>query len=106
VEVFFDTRNTICGAKTNHYLLEKSRVTFQAAGERNYHIFFQLSAGCDEALASKLKLKEPSEYAYLSASGCLEIDGVNDAEEFVEVRKAMKDLFFKESEQVYWVCNR
>ncbi len=99
MEVFFDTRNSICGAKTNHYLLEKSRVVFQGEGERNYHVFFQLVAGCDEKMANKMKLKDINDYAYLSASGCTQVDGVNDAEDFQEVRKAMKDLNFKDAEQ-------
>jgi len=49
VEIFFDTRLSICGARTTNYLLEKSRVVYQAKGERNFHIFYQLCSGATAA---------------------------------------------------------
>lgn len=42
VEIFFDNRGTISGARNTNYLLEKTRVVTQMEGERNYHIFYQV----------------------------------------------------------------
>ncbi|MEQ2268075.1 Unconventional myosin-Va, partial [Xenotaenia resolanae] len=44
IEIGFDKDLCIIGANMRTYLLEKSRVVFQAHGERNYHIFYQLCA--------------------------------------------------------------
>uniref|UniRef100_A0A670KA25 Myosin VA n=1 Tax=Podarcis muralis TaxID=64176 RepID=A0A670KA25_PODMU len=44
IEIGFDKRFRILGANMRTYLLEKSRVVFQAEEERNYHIFYQLCA--------------------------------------------------------------
>jgi myosin heavy subunit len=50
VEIHFDASGKICGAQIINYLLEKSRVVYQAQNERNYHIFYQVLAGADDKL--------------------------------------------------------
>ena len=47
LELAFDASGSCVGGKFKTFLLEKSRVCFQAAGERSYHIFYQLVRGHD-----------------------------------------------------------
>ena len=42
LEIDFNKHYHIIGANMRTYLLEKSRVVFQATEERNYHIFYQV----------------------------------------------------------------
>eukprot|EP00003_Mantamonas_plastica_P029032 TRINITY_DN6812_c0_g2_i2.p1 TRINITY_DN6812_c0_g2~~TRINITY_DN6812_c0_g2_i2.p1 ORF type:complete len:268 (+),score=67.06 TRINITY_DN6812_c0_g2_i2:896-1699(+) len=49
-EINFDENGHICGASIREYLLEKSRLVYQADGERNYHIFYQLCRGATDEM--------------------------------------------------------
>ena len=43
IDISFDEDGAIEGASIEQYLLEKSRVPFQSKGERNYHVFYDVS---------------------------------------------------------------
>ncbi len=45
MELSFDNNNQITGSTITSYLLEVGRVTSASAGERNYHIFYQMLRG-------------------------------------------------------------
>ncbi|KAJ8972281.1 hypothetical protein NQ314_000239 [Rhamnusium bicolor] len=45
IDVYFNRKGNIEGAKIEQYLLEKSRIVSQNDGERNYHIFYSILAG-------------------------------------------------------------
>uniref|UniRef100_A0A915Q8B6 Uncharacterized protein n=1 Tax=Setaria digitata TaxID=48799 RepID=A0A915Q8B6_9BILA len=62
IEIHFNDKGAIAGGFVSHYLLERSRLCRQNARERNYHIFYQLIAGADDQLASKLKLNKPENF--------------------------------------------
>ena len=61
---------SILGARATHYLLEKSRVIKQASNERNFHIFYELTAGASRELKTKLFLQDAYPFVYLSESEC------------------------------------
>eukprot|EP01132_Coremiostelium_polycephalum_P007665 gene7665-9430_t len=99
MEVQFDGKGDPEGGRVTNYLLEKSRVVYQTKGERNFHIFYQLIAGADQQLKNELRIESPDKFNYLSASGCYNVDGVDDAQEFKEVVQAMKVIGLSDSEQ-------
>ena len=56
IEIDFNKSYHISAANMRTYLLEKSRVVFQAADERNYHIFYQLCSVSDREEFQDLEL--------------------------------------------------
>ncbi|MCI4378912.1 hypothetical protein PGIGA_G00221740 [Pangasianodon gigas] len=100
IEIGFDKRYHIIGANMRTYLLEKSRVVFQADEERNYHIFYQLCASSHLPEFKTLKLSSANEFHYTKQGQNPVIDGVDDAKEMLTTRNAFTLLGINESYQM------
>uniref|UniRef100_A0A4W4EKV3 Myosin VAa n=1 Tax=Electrophorus electricus TaxID=8005 RepID=A0A4W4EKV3_ELEEL len=100
IEIGFDKRFHIIGANMRTYLLEKSRVVFQADEERNYHIFYQLCASSRLPEFKALKLGTANDFHYTKQGRNPVIDGVNDAKEMCTTRSAFSLLGITELYQM------
>ncbi|XP_029363926.1 unconventional myosin-XV [Echeneis naucrates] len=98
IEVFLED-GVISGAITSQYLLEKSRIVFQAKDERNYHIFYEMLAGLPSQQKQAFYLQEAETYYYLNQGGDCGIMGKNDAEDFLRLLAAMEILHFSTEDQ-------
>ncbi|XP_023677819.2 unconventional myosin-XV isoform X2 [Paramormyrops kingsleyae] len=98
VEIFME-EGVISGAITSQYLLEKSRIVFQAKNERNYHIFYEMLAGLPAQQKQAFYLQEAETYYYLNQGGNCEIPGKRDGEDFRRILSAMEILNFSVEEQ-------
>ncbi|KAG2259549.1 hypothetical protein Bca52824_078843 [Brassica carinata] len=98
VEIQFDNHGRISGAAIRTYLLERSRVCQISDPERNYHCFYLLCAAPPEDI-KKYKLGNPQSFHYLNQSSCYELDGVDDASEYLETRRAMDVVGISNEEQ-------
>uniref|UniRef100_A0A8D3CL68 Myosin VA n=1 Tax=Scophthalmus maximus TaxID=52904 RepID=A0A8D3CL68_SCOMX len=100
IEIGFDTRFRIIGANMRTYLLEKSRVVFQADEERNYHIFYQLCASSHLPEFKTLKLSNANDFLYTRQGRSPVIVGVDDTKELNATRNAFMLLGINESYQM------
>uniref|UniRef100_A0A8B9K909 Myosin VB n=1 Tax=Astyanax mexicanus TaxID=7994 RepID=A0A8B9K909_ASTMX len=100
IQIGFDRRFHIIGANMRTYLLEKSRVVFQAEDERNYHIFYQLCASACLPEFKDLALTSAEDFTYTSFGENIFIEGVNDAEDLEKTREALSLLGVKEIHQM------
>ncbi|XP_038844411.1 unconventional myosin-VIIa-like [Salvelinus namaycush] len=98
IDIHFNKRGAIEGAKIEQYLLEKSRVCRQAADERNYHIFYCMLRGMAPELKNKLGLGLATDYPYLTMGNCTKCDSRDDLKEYSSILSAMKVLMFTETE--------
>ncbi|XP_061605714.1 unconventional myosin-XV isoform X1 [Phyllopteryx taeniolatus] len=98
MEVFMED-GVISGAITSQYLLEKSRIVFQAKDERNYHIFYEMLAGLPSQQKQTFYLQEAETYYYLNQGGDCGITGKDDEEDFQHLLVAMEILHFTSDDQ-------
>ncbi|KAL6635354.1 hypothetical protein ACP70R_028025 [Stipagrostis hirtigluma subsp. patula] len=98
VEIQFDQRGRISGAAVRTYLLERSRVCQISDPERNYHCFYMLCAAPPEE-RERYKLGDPGTFHYLNQSNCIKLEGLDEAKEYLETRKAMDIIGISSEEQ-------
>ena len=92
IEIMFNKKTDIIGARIRTYLLERSRLVFQPLKERNYHIFYQLVAGATEAEREELGIIPVEHFDYLNQGGAPEIEDVDDAKDFKDTRDSLTRL--------------
>ncbi|CAK0904918.1 unnamed protein product [Prorocentrum cordatum] len=89
-EMDFNRVGSLVGASIKTYLLESSRVVSQQDGERNYHVFYQMLEGLDDAELDHLRLARSAKYRLLYMGG----DGAHsrrgEARRFQELRRALE----------------
>ncbi|KAM4663491.1 unconventional myosin-XVB-like [Discoglossus pictus] len=85
-------RGAVVGSSISQFLLEKSRVVFQALGERNFHVFYELLEGLPEHEKQGLYLQEPETYYYLNQGRACDIPGKDDRMDFLQLGKSLHEI--------------
>ncbi|KAJ3239347.1 Unconventional myosin-Ie [Chytriomyces hyalinus] len=89
-EINFTKSGAPAGGKISNFLLEKSRVVGPGPGERNFHIFYQLTTACSREEKEALGMMEPKYFHYLNTSNEYHADGINDADEYKDMKRGME----------------
>ena len=105
IELGFSRAGHLLGAKVQTYLLEKVRLAFHAAGERNYHIFYQLLRGAPESDHAKYEFHEgvtggldlPNFFHYTGQGGAPHLREFTDESGLEYTLKAMRRLGWDEA---------
>lgn len=87
VEILFNAGQP-AGGQISNFLLEKSRVVSQNAGERNFHIFYQMCLAADQEIKDNCGITDIDYYGYLNTTDP-HVDGTDDRQDWVEVMEAM-----------------
>ncbi|KAG6958300.1 hypothetical protein JG688_00010573 [Phytophthora aleatoria] len=106
-ELQFDALGQLIGARSRTYLLEKSRVSLQGLGERNYHIFYQLlAAPADVTTEVKVTGMEAKDFPFIKphdedlANGIDVSAGLKDAERFQQTVSCLETMGVSKEDQM------
>ncbi|KAI4286711.1 MAG: hypothetical protein L6R35_004034 [Caloplaca aegaea] len=99
IEIMFDQKTEIIGARIRTYLLERSRLVFQPLKERNYHVFYQMVAGATDLEREEWGLLPVENFEYLNQGGSPVIDGVYDGLDFNATRQSLTTIGISQEKQ-------
>lgn len=98
-EINFNRGGMPLGGKISNFLLEKSRIVGPGLKERNFHIFYQITRATGTFEKEQLGMMDPEYFHYLNVSTEYNADGINDQEEYSEMRNAMNICNISQSDQ-------
>ncbi|XP_061906338.1 myosin-4-like isoform X2 [Entelurus aequoreus] len=100
IRIHFGATGKLASADIETYLLEKSRVSFQLAAERSYHIFYQLTCNKKPELIDLLLIStNPYDFAFIS-QGEICVKSIDDAEELMATDESFDILGFTSEEKM------
>uniref|UniRef100_A0A8C2I289 Myosin-7B n=1 Tax=Cyprinus carpio TaxID=7962 RepID=A0A8C2I289_CYPCA len=99
IRIHFGPTGKLASSDIDIYLLEKSRVIFQQAGERSYHIYYQILSHRKPELQDMLLVSSnPYDYHFCS-QGVTTVDHLDDGDELLATDHAMDTLGFTPEEK-------
>ena len=99
IDLNFSKRGHLIGGSISSYLLEKVRLVSQNAGERNFHIFYQLIAGASAEDKERWGIATASAYCYINQGGVFQLKAIDDSDEYATLIRAFTVLNFEQKEQ-------
>ncbi|XP_046870538.1 myosin heavy chain, fast skeletal muscle-like [Hypomesus transpacificus] len=100
IRIHFGTTGKLASADIETYLLEKSRVTFQLADERSYHIFYQIMTNHKPELIGMLLITtNPYDFPMIS-QGQITVASIDDKDELMATDTAIDILGFSLDEKL------
>lgn len=94
LKIHYRENGMVSGANVEIYLLEKSRIISQAAGERNYHVFYYLLLGASEEEKRRHMLLPIKDYHYLNEDVLVEAEALSEKYEFERLKTSMESVGF------------
>ncbi|PNI86333.1 MYO3B isoform 3 [Pan troglodytes] len=94
LEMMFTPTGVVMGARISEYLLEKSRVIKQAAGEKNFHIFYYIYAGLHhQKKLSDFRLPEEKPPRYIADEAGRVMHDITSKESYRRQFEAIQHCF-------------